>query len=86
MSVKNQVMTDEDGADDNSGDESGVVIPEQFQKDTHALMKSATTKHHVSHIRSRLNEREDEMRKAEQAAEKKAHPENFSKDSMPSSY
>jgi hypothetical protein len=67
----------------------GVVIPEDFQQEVHGLLKKATTKHHVSHIRDRVYAKEDEMRKAEEAKKSKGKkhkgPDEFSTDSAPAS-
>jgi hypothetical protein len=68
----------------------GVVIPEDFQQDVHnGLLKKATTKHHVSHIRDRVYAKEDEMRKAEEDKKSKGKkhkgPDEFSTDSAPAS-
>ncbi len=48
----------------------GITIPEEFQQEVHGLMKKATSKHHLSHIRDRVYAKEDEMRQAEQKKDK----------------
>ena len=48
----------------------GVTVPEEFQKQVHHVMKAATTKHHIRHVRDRVSAREDEMMKEEQKTEK----------------
>ncbi len=62
----------------------GVVIPEEFQQAVHGVLKKATTKHHLNHIRDRVYAKEDEMRKAEEAKKSKGGSkgkvENFSAD------
>jgi len=62
----------------------GVVIPEEFQQAVHGVLKKATTKHHLNHIRDRVYAKEDEMRKAEEAKKtkgsKKGEGVNFSTD------
>ena len=52
--------------DSGEGVEGGVTVPEEFQKDTHALMQKATTKHHLNHIRDRVNEKDNEMREKDE--------------------
>ena len=49
----------------------GVLVPEDFQKATHAFMGSVKSKHHVAHVRDRLSERDNELMKAEDAKNKK---------------
>lgn len=51
--------------EDEGGDTEGVVIPPEFQQATHSLMKQAKTKHHLSHVRSMISDKEDAMREAE---------------------
>jgi hypothetical protein len=51
--------------DKGTNQDEGVLVPEEYQKDTHALMQKTTTKHHISHVRSALSEKEDRMREAE---------------------
>jgi hypothetical protein len=64
------------------GDE-GVVIPEDFQKKVHALVHKAP-KAHLAHIRSRVSDREDELRKQEQSAMgKKGRKVDFSAEDAP---
>ena len=59
-------------ADEQQEDPSaGVVVPEEFQQQTHELLKNATTKHHLSHIRDRIYEKEDAIRKAEMSKKPK---------------
>jgi hypothetical protein len=64
--------------------QTGVVIPEEFQQAVHGVLKKATTKHHLNHIRDRVYAKEDEMRKAEEAKKskgsKKGEGVNFSTD------
>jgi hypothetical protein len=66
----------------------GVVIPEEFQQAVHGVLKKATTKHHLNHIRDRVYAKEDEMRKSEEAKKSKngskGKVENFSAE-MPGS-
>jgi hypothetical protein len=69
--------------------QTGVVIPEEFQQAVHGVLKKATTKHHLNHIRDRVYAKEDEMRKAEESKKSakggsKDKVENFSAD-MPGS-
>lgn len=62
-----------------------VPVSEAFQKHAHKMIKKAN-KHHIQHIRSKLNEREDEMRKEEMAKEKKGKgkiPDEFSTEAAP---
>ena len=73
--------------EEQDGAKDGVVIPEHFQQATHELLKKATSKAHLSHIRDRVYSKEDEMR-AEEAKSKKSSkgekPTEFSTDSAPS--
>ena len=59
-----------------SENDKGVVIPEEFQQAVHGVLKQATTKHHLNHIRDRVYAKEDEMRKEEQAAQEKGKKPN----------
>jgi hypothetical protein len=70
-----------------SGETAGVTVPEEFQKQVHSLVKGAN-KHHLSHMRDRINMREDELR--EQEMKKKSgsqlsqsSPAAFSAEEMP---
>src|SRR5271154_1651528 len=58
------------------GNSDGVLVPEDFQRQTSSLMQAASTKHHVAHVRHQLGEKEEEARKAEEAEmrEKKGVP------------
>lgn len=40
------------------------IIPEEYQHQVHKIIHKAP-KHHLSYVRGRLNDREDEMRKEE---------------------
>jgi hypothetical protein len=46
------------------GQDSGVVIPEEFQKQVHAMVHKAP-KEHLQHIRDRVNAREELLRQEE---------------------
>ena len=61
----------------------GVDVPEEFQQAVHKLTKGAT-KAHLSHMRSKINDREDEMRD-EEMSKKGGKGGKFSMDSAPSS-
>ena len=64
---------------------NGVTVPEEFQQATHELLKKATTKDHLSHIRDRVYAKEDELRQAEMSKKGKKVPNiSFSTDEMPS--
>lgn len=56
----------------------GVDVPEDFQKEVHGMMKKVTTKHHMNHVRSKLNDKESEMQKAE-----KEGPASYDTGGMP---
>ena len=71
----------EDAGQQDEGSKEGVVIPEDFQQAVHGIVKQATTKHHLSHIRDRVNAKEDEIRKAEMEAQQKAAPKKGGKKS-----
>ncbi len=47
----------------NQKEASAPAISEEFQNKTSELMDMAETKHHMSHIRSMMNEKEDKMMK-----------------------
>ena len=86
--MKNQPSDGQEPSDGNSSE--GVVIPEEFQQQVHGMLKSATTKHHLNHIRDRVYAKEDEMRKADEAKKSKGGkgkniPEMMSTDGMPAS-
>ncbi len=49
----------------------GVTVPEELQQATGALLKKATTRAHIDHIRGRVSQRDDELR---EEARKKAQP------------
>lgn len=65
---------------DNDGDE-GVTVSEEFQKQAHSLVHKAS-KHELSHLRDKVNSREDTMRQAEMSKMKKgskvSYPETMS--------
>jgi hypothetical protein len=66
-------------------DKGGVVVSEDFQKKTHELVHKAT-KHELHHVRDRVYDREDALRKEEASKEpKKAgkYPEVMSTADMP---
>ena len=62
----------------NDTQSEGVVVPEEFQKQVHALVNKAP-KEHLDHIRARVSAREDELRKEEMSKK----PDKFSTDGMP---
>jgi len=72
---------DNDG-DDDSTPENGVSIPEDFQKQVHGVMSKCTNCHHIDHVRSKLNEKEKEMRDKEMKGKRKS----FSMDDAPTQY
>ena len=61
-------------------DSNGVVLPEQFQKDAHALISKAHTRHHTAHVRRLVDEKDDEHRKKES---KNKIPNEYSTSEMP---
>jgi hypothetical protein len=65
----------------------GVSVPEDFQKEVHGVMQKATSKHHIEHVRSKVNERDDELRNEAMKKQKgkKSDTENFSMVGAPSS-
>lgn len=65
--------------------DEGVHVTEEYQKQAHALIGKAD-KHQVAHVRSRVNDREEELRKAEMKKDKpsKGKPEVFDATSSPS--
>jgi len=71
----------------NENGDSGVVIPEDFQKKVHELMEQAKDKHHLSHIREMVYAKEDALREAEMAkkgkGKKNKSPEVYSTEDMP---
>jgi uncharacterized phage infection (PIP) family protein YhgE len=81
---KAESLNKEEGSKTGEGYDAGVVIPEDFQKDVHAVLQKASTKHHLSHIRDRVYAKEDEMRKAEMKS-KKGVPDTYSTDAAPQS-
>ena len=73
---------DNEGMDDElhkSSDE--VPVSEEFQKHAHKLTHKAS-KHHLQHLRSMINEREDALREEEQAEGEEA-PKEFSMHGAP---
>lgn len=65
--------TAEDAQDAGVGESDsseGVTVPEEFQQKAHELVSSAD-KHHISHLRDKINAREDELRKKEDEAKSK---------------
>lgn len=76
---------EQEGADDTDSTgapANGVDVPEAFQIAVHKLTKGAT-KPHISHMRSKINQREDTMRNEENA--KKGKNGKMSMDDAPSS-
>lgn len=79
---------DEHSSRNMSDEQTGITIPEEFQQQVHGLLKSATTKYHLNHIRDRVYAKEDELRKADEAKMIKNKPlrkgpEEFSTAEMP---
>lgn len=52
----------------------GVTVPEEFQQATHELLSKAKDKHHLNHVRDRVYQKEDEMRKEETKGSKGKGP------------
>jgi hypothetical protein len=73
--------------EEQDGAKDGVVIPEHFQQATHELLKKATSKHHLNHIKDRVYAKQDELH-AEEMNKKKptkgGEVEEFNTDSVPS--
>jgi len=60
-----------------------VPVSEEYQKRSHELTSKAN-KHHLSHLRSKISDREDEIRAEERMAEKKSKvPEKFDTQEAP---
>jgi len=59
--VENETPDTEMNETEATGNQAGVSIPEQFQKNVHNVMQQATTKHHIEHVRNSVNEREEEL-------------------------
>lgn len=70
---------------ENDGDE-GVDISPEFQQAMHKHLSKAN-KHEIAHARSKMNTREDEIRKQEEMMNAKhtKTPKEFSTEGMPSS-
>lgn len=62
--------------------DSGIVVSEEYQKQAHSLTHKAN-KHQIAHVRTRVNDREDELRKAEMKGSGKKSPATMSTDGMP---
>lgn len=58
------------------------IIPEEFQRQVHSMLHKAP-KHHLEHIRNRLNAREDEMRKEEMDKKSSKTPAKFTMEDAP---
>lgn len=74
------------GSDLGGTGSEGVDISEDYQKQAHAITHKAS-KHELSHLRSKMNNREDEIRQSEQdeiAKDQKSGPKEFSSSDMPS--
>lgn len=65
-SEKNENALNENNDLSDSGPAEGVDVPEEFQKAAHKLVSKAT-KAHLSHLRGKINEREDTIRDEEMA-------------------
>jgi len=92
MKEKNETVKDEQAESPAKQEEEaasgneGVILPEQFQREAHALVQKATTKHHTGHIRRLVDDKESEHRKAEMAKESKGKdkvPQAYSTEGMP---
>ena len=60
-----------------------VPVSEKFQQATHKLTSKAN-KHHLSHMRSKINDREDQLREEEMSKKgKKPTPDTFTAEDMP---
>lgn len=61
-----------------------VTVPEEFQQKVGECIDMATSKHHLSHMRDRVYQKEDEMRQAEMKNKGKGKtPEVMSSADMP---
>ena len=69
-SAESQGQPAEDSQQEQPLDNDGVTVPEEFQKQAHALVHKAP-KAHLSHLRDRINIREDELRQEEMAKKPK---------------
>ena len=61
----------------------GVTVSEDYQKKAHGLVHKAS-KHELAHLRARVSDREDKLRKEEMAKEAEDKPEEFSAEAEPS--
>ena len=82
---ENQMAGNQEGVEDQKpeAEKEGVLVPEEFQQKAHALIKDAK-KPHLSHLRDRINQREDEIRDTEMKQKKIKSPGAFSTSDMPS--
>lgn len=61
---KEHYQPEEGGATEDDGDnDSEVTVPEEYQKQVGELLGNTKTKHHVDHLRSRMNEHETYLQK-----------------------
>jgi hypothetical protein len=68
------------------GTKTGVTVSEEYQQHAHKVTHKAS-KHELSHLRSKINERDDELRQEEREAEMatkgKEAPSEFNTSDMP---
>ena len=74
---------EQEPSDTEGNNPKGVLVPEDFQQATSNLMKQASTKHHVNHVQSQIDEKRTAMRDAEDKQNKSKIPESFSMDDGP---
>jgi hypothetical protein len=79
---ENEIENEEEGGDESA---EGVDVPEEFQQKAHELIHKAT-RAHISHIRGKLSDREQELRDEEEEenkGKKGGIPETMSAEDMP---
>ena len=81
----NKKVAKQPAKDAKSSGSEGVTVSEEYQKMAHKAVHGRT-KHEISHLRSRMNDREDEIRQEEMASKESGKglsgpPSEYSADS-----
>lgn len=77
---KEPKTTDDTKQESSRESDDGITVSEEYQKKAHEVTHKAT-KHHLNHLRGKMNEREDEIRKEEESKKPKDKaPKEFDAD------
>jgi hypothetical protein len=80
--TKESVIVDKSEEKEPTGKE-GIKVPEEFQQEVYELISMCENREQTDYIRTCLNKKEDEMRKAEMTSKGKKTPSEYSSGDMP---